>query len=122
MKIALVTAIANAVAAYKQCQKSNNPYADRWAEKIHEYNKMLPCGSGYDRGSSIDVENSTRTKLVIKTSFHHLDPNGFYTKWTLHTVRVTPHFGGIIQVDVTNDRDCYISEHFNTVLNTIVEV
>lgn len=53
----------------------------------------LPHGSGLD--GQIIVESITDKKIVIFCEFHHMNENGFYTKWTDHTVVVTPSFDDI---------------------------
>ena len=83
----------------------------------------LPSGSGFDNGTQLDTEKSNPQKLVFKTAFHHLSQHGFYTKWTDHTVTVTPSFYGInIKVsgrDHNGIKD-YIAECFDSALNETV--
>ena len=86
-------------------------------------NGYLPSGSGFDNGTQLDTEKSNPQKLVFKTAFHHLSQHGFYTKWTDHTVTVTPSFYGInIKVsgrDHNGIKD-YIAECFDSALNETV--
>jgi len=70
----------------------NNP--DTVAEMLPIVNQYLPSGSGFDAGTHFDVEQSTDTKLVFYTSFHHMNDHGSYTRWTEHKITVTPTFSG----------------------------
>jgi hypothetical protein len=51
---------------------------------------LMPSGSGFDRGTTIDLDASHADKLVFSAPFHHMDENGYYDGWTDHTVTVTP--------------------------------
>ena len=84
---------------------------------VSEY---LPSGSGFNSGSRLDTDKTTQEKLVFTTSFQHMDDQGYYTRWTEHTVTVTPSFFGLnIKVSGRNHRDIkdYIAECFDHVLN-----
>ena len=61
-------------------------------DKLDELSSLLPSGSGIDSGCAIDEEKSSRNKIVIHSSFHHMDENGFYCGWSDFTVTVTPDF------------------------------
>lgn len=79
--------------------------------------KFLPNGSGFDAGCEIRAVG--KTKIIIKTDFHHLDENGYYDGWTEHTVTVEAAFDGhTIKVsgkDRNNIKD-YIAETFQDIL------
>jgi len=76
---------------------------------------LLPTGSGFDNGTTIDVEKSSINKIVFNTSFHHMNEHGYYTRWSEHKVTVTPAFNGLnIKVsgrDI-NDIKEYIADSF----------
>jgi len=83
--------IATAIVAYKNCVQSDNlDWKEYWETAIERIGKTLPSGSGFDSGSSIDLDASNKNKIVIVTSFHHMDENGYYDQWTDHTVIVRP--------------------------------
>lgn len=88
----LLNAIAQACCASRRCIASNNDYAHKWDGRIKELTDKLPHGSGFDSGCQIDVDATTATRVVIHTSFHHMDENGFYDGWTDHTVIARPDF------------------------------
>ena len=58
-----------------------------WLEK-----QFLPSGSGFDSGTTIDRDVSCDTKVVLNTSYHHMNENGMYDGWTDHKVTVRPTF------------------------------
>jgi hypothetical protein len=59
-----------------------------WVVKYH-----LPHGSGFDAGCTFELSTDPR-KLVINTSFHHMNETGNYCGWTEHDVIVTPDWDG----------------------------
>lgn len=81
--------------------------------------EFMPSGSGFDSGTTFDLDKSNRLKMVFNTGFHHMDDNGSYDGWTHHTVVVTPNFGGF-DIRVTgrdrNDIKDYIGETFENAL------
>ena len=82
--------------------------------------EILPSGSGFNSGTRFDIDKSTMDKLVFHTSYHHMSEHGYYTKWTDHTVTVTPSFHGFnIKVSGRNHNDIkeYIAESFDCLLN-----
>ncbi len=86
--------------------------------------KYLPGGSGFDNGTTLNVDKSTSQKLVFETAFHHMNEHGYYTKWTDHTVTVRPSFNGLdIRVSGRNYNDIkdYIAECFDCCLEESVD-
>lgn len=118
----IATAFVNALMARNNCQKSGNKlWLDRWEERIQQLQDELPRGSGFDNGSKFCMLRSNEHCIVIETSYHHMDSNGFYDGWTDHVVRVRPRFDADsfdITVSGRNKRDIkdYIAEGFLHVL------
>lgn len=90
-----------------------------WFEKHEERIEALvknhmPSGSGFDSGTTIDLDSSHADKLVFRTHFHHLNPNGFYEGWTYHKVIVTPALVGHFHLRITGPNRDDIKEaiHF----------
>ena len=54
--------------------------------------EWMPRGSGIDCGTKLDVEKSTRTKLVFTFDYHHMNEDGYYCGWSSHKLIVTPTF------------------------------
>jgi hypothetical protein len=84
---------------------------------------FMPSGSGFDNGTTIDIERSNARKLVFQTGFHHMNETGMYDGWTHHNVIVTAEFDGLdIQVtgrDRNNIKE-YIGETFYSALHQMV--
>ena len=82
----------------------------------HLARNYLPSGSGFDAGTTVDLDKSTPNKIVLNTSFHHPDDNGGYDGWTVHVVTIRPDFvhGVDVQVSGRNKHDVksFISETF----------
>lgn len=102
----------------------NPAYPDRHYEAIgYLVRNFLPHGSGFDSGVEIDMDDHRDERLILTTSFHHMNETGFYVGWTDHTVTVRPGFNGL-NVTVSgknrNDIKTYIREMFHTCLSTKV--
>ncbi len=113
----LVEAIATAIEARQNCIKSGNTeWQDRWLARLNNIAKnRLPSGSGFDNGTTIDMQTSTPVKIVFDTSFHHMDGYGSYDGWTEHEVIVTPTFGDFdvkISGRDRNDIKDFIADEF----------
>ena len=92
----IIAKISSSIIARKNCAFSRNTewfkQHSRTLESIQLAN--LPCGSGVDMGSRINLDRSTDKAIYIDTAFHHMDENGCYDGWTDHTVKVFPTFDG----------------------------
>lgn len=131
MKRQLIIAVATAIQARNSChEKSVIPNGesahwqemrDKWEFLLSSMESTLPSGSGFDNGTKIDLNESQFGKVVLYTSFHHMDENGGYEGWTEHKITVKPVFGGIrIIVGGQNKNDIkeYIRETFDNCLTT----
>ena len=98
----------------------NRSTIEEIAELINQY---LPSGSGFDNGTTLNLDKSTPQKLVFDTSFHHMSEHGYYTRWTDHTVTVRPEFNGLdVRVsgrDHNGIKD-FITECFEHTMNECV--
>jgi hypothetical protein len=95
-----------------------------WARDIHESRIAqimgeLPSGSGFDNGTTL-ADESTPSRLIFQTAFHHMDESGMYDGWTEHRVTVTPSlvWGIELRIGGRNRRDIkdYIADMFRDVL------
>ena len=62
-------------------------------DAIQALEDFLPHGSGFDNGTSVDMDRSSRKRVVLNTSYHHMTEAGFYDGWTDHDVILKPVFG-----------------------------
>ena len=91
MQKKLYQELAQLVDAYHRCEDSGNMWQVKHRDNIEALAKnLLPHGSGYDSGTTVNIMKSRRDRLVLHTSFHHMNENGFYCGWTEHDVIVTP--------------------------------
>lgn len=85
---------------------------------------MLPSGSGINCGTTIDYPLSTENKIVLLTSFHHMDDVGMYDGWTEHKLTITPTFTGF-NIAITgrnrNDIKDYLCDVYSASLRTEIE-
>lgn len=114
--------LATLVQARINCIKSNNDvWIGKHEDKIeHLVKQHMPSGSGFDNGTTIELDVCTGEKLVFRTSFHHMD-DGMYDGWTEHKVTVTPSLVSGFDVVVSgrnrNDVKDYIGEQFQYALD-----
>lgn len=122
----LYQAIATAIVARENSYETyNQEWLENWENKLEEYQKLLPSGSGFDSGCEIDLDNSNGERIRIKADFHHMNEHGFYDGWTEHTVtiRASLLFGFEVRVNGVNRNNIkeYIQETFNHVMSMEVE-
>jgi hypothetical protein len=124
-KLPLYKVIANALIARRNCREAgNHEWAERWQERLGQLDKLLPSGSGFDNGSVVVKVESDERKIVIETSFHHMNDNGAYGCWTEHRVIVESDMTGIrIKVTGRDHREVkdYIGELFHNALTEEIE-
>ena len=119
-------------------EKDNYDWHDRWDDLLEKIEKdHLPSGSGIDSGCKIlryydlTVADFDK-KIIIKSSYHHMNDNDYYDGWVGFKVNITPSllFGATINLvgnfsDVGRDshgtKD-YLEELFNEALTNKVEL
>lgn len=117
----LIQCINSAVTARLGCVESNN---NEWFERWEEYlvtiqENNLPRGSGFDAGTTINLNRSGRERIVLDVSYHHMDEHGGYSGWTEHSVIVYPTFDDFkLRITGRNKNDIkdYIHDVFSNVL------
>jgi hypothetical protein len=113
--LTLVQAIVQTFLAKENCILNvNEEWEQKHEKRLKELEKLLPSGSGFDSGTSI--VSCSDAKLVLKTSFHHMNENGYYDGWTDHYVTVTPSFSFGLDIRVSgrnrNDIKDFILDEF----------
>ena len=111
------SSIALKLQAIENCTRTKNDvwYAIHSEHLANDLKGTAPSGSGFDNATELDFEKSGKGKLVFNTAFHHMNDDGYYTRWTHHSVIVTPTFDGIdIRVTGRDYREIkeYIAEMF----------
>lgn len=118
----IIEQLANAIVARENCINSNNDeWQQKWTARIKAIQDTLPSGSGIDRGTKIDLDDSTSNKIVLNVAFHHMNENGFYDGWTEHRIVVVPSFIGGFQMGISgrnkNDIKEYLSDTYHEALS-----
>jgi len=127
MKTKLYALIANLVSAHANCVATQkNDAAAHHRDKLAGLTDgHMPSGSGFDNGTTLDLDASSEDKLVFNTAFHHMNENGFYDGWTEHKVYVTPSLAFGFDLRITgkdrNDIKDYIHECFASALKVETE-
>ena len=91
----VIESIYTAWTARENCIIANNTeWIKKWGDKLKNIEKnYLPYGSGFDNGTKI--QSVSETKIVLKSSYHLMDDNGYYREWIDFLVIVSPGFTGI---------------------------
>ncbi len=114
--------LASLVQARLNClERGNHEWEHNHTNTINRLvKKYLPSGSGFDNGTTIDLDASSRNKLVFNTAFHHMNNSGYYDGWSYHTVTVTPDLAFGFDVKVGGRDRIYIKEHIAEEFNFIL--
>jgi hypothetical protein len=110
-------------------QVKNDP---RFAEALEAAEERLerlidsaPSGSGFDRGTNLEIADQKAGQLRFTTEFHHLDDNGTYDGWAEHVVTVKPSLAWGFELRVSGrNRDNikeYIAERFDSWLSELAD-
>lgn len=114
--------LARTVDALNNCRKANNT---EWIEKhIGALNKVIhdhmPRGSGLDSETTIDNEKSNDGRLILYSSYHCMNENGYYDGWVDFTLTVKPSLGFAFDLRIVGNfgkygflKD-YLYDAFNT--------
>ena len=83
--------IASVISAHKNCiEVGNTEWRDNWIEILDDIvRNYLPSGNGFDNGTQIDIDKSTSEKIVLSTSYHHMNESGMYCGWSNWAIVVT---------------------------------
>ena len=115
--------LAQKINAYLTCNEEHALNAEHYIRD--EIDTLLPSGSGFDSGSAVSLIDSKQDRLVINTSYHHMNENGYYTRWSDHDVILTPSFIGGFDIRVTgrniNDIKDYIADTFYHALSETID-
>lgn len=117
--------LANCERAFDNGQEHHRVNRDDAREKLDQLQSLLPSGGGFDNGTEIDLDKSTPEKIVLNTSFHHMNDAGSYVGWTEHVVTVRPSFVHGLDIHVSgrnrNGIKEYIAETFHFALTQQTE-
>lgn len=107
--------------AIKWRKEVNDEYKKQAEDKIMELEKQLPFNTGADTRSSVDLDSSNGQKIVIHTTFQHINENGYLTFWTLHKVIITPCLINRYKLKITgsnwNSIKDYLYDQFDNIFN-----
>lgn len=124
MKQRVYERIAGLTEARTNCIKAGNTdWQGRHEDAIKAIvNVHMPFGSGFDSGTSLDMDKSSSKRLVFLSSFHVMDDNGFYDGWIDFRVIVTPDLSRWFDIRVVgsfgrrNDLRSYVADVFMAAL------
>lgn len=96
MKRVVYKEIATAINAIKE----NSPRKAAWMDYLYYIiDTYFSHGSGFDCGYTVDMDKSSADKIVIESSFHCMDGNGYYCGWNDFTVTVKPSM--LFDIDIS---------------------
>jgi len=123
VKLPLYQLIALAGNALRRATNNGNEeWQQAWQELLEQCEELLPSGSGFDAGTKI--EHASDSKIVLRTSYHHMNESGYYDGWTEHTVTVVPKLAHGFDLRISgrnrNNVKEYIADVFFDVLRSEV--
>jgi hypothetical protein len=108
----LYVVLASLLEARLNCQRypgwsNDHEWFERHTERIMVLVAYhMPSGSGFNSGTTLDIDRSTPEKLIFTTGFHHMSESGMYDGWTDHEVIITPSLAvGFVMRITGRDRD-----------------
>ena len=114
--------IASTLDAKKRCaEKGNTGRHERHSERIAEIMQSAPSGSGFNNGTKLLEDESNINKLVFETGFHHMNDDGYYTKWTDHKVVVRPQLVFGLNLEISGKDYNLIKEYIYDVFYSWLE-
>ena len=117
--------LSQAIAAHHNSIAANNTeWIVKHSETIDRLQTLMPSGSGFDVGTTLDVNRSSAEKLIFASAYHHMDANGYYDGWSDLTITVKPSLQFDFTIKITglrrknrHDMD-YMMDTFYEALNT----
>lgn len=82
--------------------------------------KVLPSGSGFDSGITVNYDESAINKIVLNADFHHMDTAGYYCGWSEHRIIVTPSLSWGFNLRVTGKNKRGIKEYIYDTATTFL--
>ena len=104
IKYRLIDRIAGHADARINCIETDNDWLDHHTDIIKSMSDLLPYG--FDSGSAIDIEESNGEKIVIRTSFHHMNSVGYYCGWSEHVLTITASLIHGTKINIESDMSC----------------
>lgn len=130
MRKKLYREISIKINAISHCIESGNTeWEIKHSNDLRELESFLPCGSGFDSGCEI-LESSTDERIIIESSYHAMDENGFYCGWYDFRIEISPSLIFNFEIDLICDfpdnpelygLDDYIIDVFDYHLNQEIE-
>ena len=112
MKMTICRQIALSFNSFVACDVADNKeWRERHKNDIVELCKNGPSGAGIDNGTHFNFEESKLERLVLDTSYHHMNEHGYYDGWTHHQIIVIPSLIYDFDIRVTGCDRRDIKEH-----------
>lgn len=104
--------IAQTCGARHRCLKNGAEFAHKHDATLDAIEAdWLPSGSGIDTGTSIDRDASNDERIVLNTSYHHMNDNGFYNGWTDHKITLKPSFIDGFSIKISGRNRNFIKDY-----------
>jgi hypothetical protein len=113
-KDTVLVRLAAAVEAHENCAiQGKYEWLKVWKGYIKLLaTRLLPSGSGVDRGTHVLFEKSSHDVLVFSMDYHPMDEHGGYKAWTRNILSVRPDFSadGFYVVGKKGELRTYLAE------------
>lgn len=100
----IARAIAQGVTARANCiENDNHCWVSKHENRIDDLLQQLPSGSGIDYGTFLDYERSTQEKIVLYSSYHVMNDDGYYTGIIDYRVIITASLLSGIDINIVGN-------------------
>lgn len=121
--------LANRINSAQHCEASREVlWAGKHRNVVEQLIDCLPHGSGIDGTTEVDFRKSNHNLIVIHSSFHCMNPDGYYDGWVDFTVTVKPSLISDIDLNIKGafgkygEVKEYLYDVFYHALKSMVEV
>jgi hypothetical protein len=126
------TEMASRIDARNRCYENGNDWYKTHDDVIDQLIDLLPHGSGVDANTQLLLDeckpyDKPIRKIVIASSYHAMNENGYYDGWYDFKIIITPDFSGIdinIKGKFGKEQDIkdYLFDYFYYAITADVEI
>jgi hypothetical protein len=104
MKRKLYQLMASTIDARLTCiVKNSTEWIDNHTDTLNKLLDKLPSGSGLDNEWHYDIKHSTGNKILLSSSFHTMNEDGYYDGWIDFKIRIEASLINEIKLSITGN-------------------
>ena len=119
----MMTILQRLAEALKNASSLYEPLKEKSESTISKIERdYLPHGSGFDAGTVVKRDECNDYRIVLHTSFHHMDDNGMYYLWTEHDVVVRRQVDGTVDILIKGKNESGIKDHIGEEIGYVLDL